>query len=308
MLKRVVVCVAVAAMSTACAARGPARPAEPLAPEVGASGPPPHDSLETFIGKVRARSARARPPYSSAQTVEASDPALAAALLRVAARPTAESHRAAAGEYVRLRILDKAHEHLSAAVTIDPRDAAAWDRMARIWRDWGFPHLGLADASRAVYFASASPVAHNTLGTLLQALGRRPEARAQYEKALQLDATAAYALNNLCYGWVLDGQAPEAAWACRRALQLEPDLEAARNNLALAYVTSGDLEVAEQVFASGGERGRAQYNLGIVHLARRQYATAVKAFEAAQEIRPGFRAAEAMARHARHRANGGNEP
>jgi tetratricopeptide (TPR) repeat protein len=284
------------------------RPAEPLAPEGGASGLPPHDSLETFIGKVRTLSARARPTPSSVQTVEASDPALAAALLWVATRQTAESHRAAAGEYVRLRILDKAHEHLSAAVTIDPRDAAAWDGMARIWRNWGFPHLGLADASRAVYFAPASPVARNTLGTLLQALGRRPEARAQYEKALQLDATAAYALNNLCYGWVLDGQAPEAVRTCRHALRLQPDLEAARNNLGLAYAASGDLDAAEQVFASGGERGRAQYNLGIVHLARRQYATAVRAFEAAQEIRPGFRAAEAMARQARNRANGGNEP
>jgi Flp pilus assembly protein TadD len=221
-------------------------------------------------------------------------------------RPTAESHRAVAGEYVRLRILDKAHEHLGTAVAIDPRDAAAWDGMARIWRDWGVLHLGLADAYRALYFAPTSPIVHNTLGTVFQALGRHEQARAQYEKALRLDPTAAYALNNLCYSSLLDGRALEAMRTCRHALRLQPDLEAARNNLGLAYAAGGDLDAAEQAFASGG--GRSQYNLGIVHLARRQYSEAVKAFEAAQKIRPGFRAAEAMARHARNRANGGNEP
>ncbi len=46
------------------------------------------------------------------------------------------------------------------------------------------------DASRAVYYAPDSPVVHNTLGTVLQALGRRAEARAQYEKALAVDASA----------------------------------------------------------------------------------------------------------------------
>lgn len=308
MLKKAVVCVAVAVISTACAARGSVRPAEPLAPEVGTRGLPPHDSLETFIGKVRTLSSRARPPQPAVRTVEASDPALAAALLRVATRPTASNHRAVADEYARLGILDKAHEYLSAAVAIDPRDAAAWDGMARIWRDWGVLHLGLADAHRARYFAPTSPIVHNTLGTVFQALGRHREARAQYEKALQLDATAGYALNNLCYSWLLDGQAPEAVRACDRALQLQPRLEAARNNLALAYAVSGNLDAAQDVFASTSERGRAEYNLGIVHLARRQYSEAVKAFEAAQKIRPGFRAAEAMARQARNRANWGNQP
>jgi tetratricopeptide (TPR) repeat protein len=308
MLKKAVVCGAVVVMSTSCAARGSVRPAEPLVPDVGTKDLPPHDSLETFIGKVRTLSTRARPPQSSVQTVEASDPALAAAFLRLAVRPTASSHRAVADEYARLGILDNAHEHLSAAVAIDPRDAAAWDRKARIWRDWGVLHLGLADAYRALYFAPESPIVHNTLGTIFQALGRHQEARARYEKALQVDATAGYALNNLCYSWLLDGQALEAVRACDRALQLQPRLEAARNNLALAYAVSGNLDAAQQVFASAGERGRAEYNLGIVHLARRQYSEAAKAFEAAQKIRPGFRAAEAMARQARNRANWGNEP
>jgi Flp pilus assembly protein TadD len=295
------VCVAAVVWATGCAARGPVRAVQPSTPAADARAAQ-GDSLEAFMAKVRALSTRARPAGSAARTVEAGDPELAAALLAADARPTAAARRALAAQYARLGIFDKAHEHLTAAVRLDPRDAAGWDGLARIWRDWGFAHLGLADAHRALYFAPENPIVHNTFGTLLQALGRRAEARTHYERALQLDPTAAYALNNLCYGWVLDGQAEEAVRACRRALALQPNVEATRNNLALAYAAGGDLTAAADQFAGSSEVGRAEYNLGIVHLARRQYAEAARAFDAAQARRSNFRAAQVRAREARRRA------
>jgi tetratricopeptide (TPR) repeat protein len=308
MFKRGIVCLALIFVSAACAARGSVRPVERPTRGVGARSLPERESLETFIGKIRTASAQARPLKSSLQTVEASDPALAASLLQLASGDTAEHRRAVADQYARLRIIDKAHEHLSAAVKIDPTDPATWDRIARLWRDSGFPHLGLADAYRALYFAPRSPIVHNTLGTLLQALGRHKEARARYEMALRLDPTAAYVLNNLCYSSILDGQASEGVSACHRALELQPNLVETRNNLGLAYAASGNFIEAEHAFSVSGQRGRAEYNLGIVHLARSQYFEAVRAFEAAQRIRPGFHAAEAMARQARTRATWENEP
>jgi Flp pilus assembly protein TadD len=238
-------------------------------------------------------------------TVEANDAAIAAALLAVKARPSAANHRAVAAQYLRLGIKDAAHEHFSAAVKLDAKDAAAWDGLARIWRDWGFPQLALPDASRAVYFAPNSPVVHNTLGTVLQALGHRAGARAQYEKALAVDATAAYALTNLCYGWALDGEADKAAAACRQALRLKPDLEAARNNLAVAYEVSGDSTAALDVLAESGDAARTQYNSGILHLAARRYPEALKAFDKALALRPPFAAAELMARQTRRQLQEG---
>jgi Flp pilus assembly protein TadD len=294
---------AVAIAATSCAARrpAPATAAHPAAPQAStAQG----DSLETFIGKVRTISSR--PARSSALTLEAQDPLLAKALLLLEAAPSAARHRDVADAYLRLGVSDQAHEHLSAAVKLEPHDAGSWDRIARIWRDWGLPHLGLSDAHRAVYYASASPVAHNTLGTILHALGRREEARTQFERALQLDPTAAYALNNLCYTWTLEGQVRAAVAACQRAIAIQPDLQRARNNLGLAYAVGGSLEESERAFASGGEEARAHYNMGIVYLARRQHADAVKAFEAAQRARPEFAAAAAMARQAWQLANRSN--
>ena len=299
---RMGVCVLAVVSLTACAARGAERPVTQAAPS-STAGVAQHDSLENYMGKVRAISAGSRPVSTSARTMEGADSSLAAALLAVELRPSAAARRALAAEYVRVGILDRAHELFRTVVAMDHRDAAAWDGLARIWRDWRLPHLGLTDAHRAVYFAPESPVVHNTLGTLLQAMGRRKEARASFTRALQLDPSAAYALNNLCYGWFLEGRVPEAIAACRRALSLQPGLQSARNNLALVYAVDGDLHAAAETFATAGEAGRAEFNMGIVHLARGDYVEAVKAFDAAQARRANFRAARTHAREARRLAS-----
>lgn len=294
---RVVVCLALIAGTVACAPRNGTR-AVKSAPAAHAQEPP-EDSLTVFMDKVRAKSAQARPVQSRVGTVEASDPALTAALLAISIEPTAAGHRAVAARYLRLGILDVAHEHFSAAVAIDRADAASWDGLARIWRDWGFPHLALSDAYRAVYHAPHSPTVHNTLGTVLQVLGRRAAARAQFEQALALDVTAAYALSNLCHAWRLEGNVSKATEACGQALQLQPDLEPARNNLALAYEAAGDLSSALATLAASTDKARAAYNEGLLHLARREYREALQSFDLARTQRPRFSAAEAIARQVR---------
>jgi len=131
-------------------------------------------------------------------TVESSDPALGRALTRLAIVPSADAHRAVAREYRRLKIDDIAFDHLTAATKLEPANAAAYDELARIWRDWGFPHMGLGDAARAVYYAPKSAVVRNTRGTLLAALGQQDYARREFEAALVLDPDADFAAENLC--------------------------------------------------------------------------------------------------------------
>ena len=202
-------CVAAALVTAACAVRGPVRQIEPRAPAPETAQQPPVEPVEKSKVNVVPFSIRTLPPRSNVQTIEAADPRLAAALLKLAFVQTAENHRAVADEYMRLGILDKADEFLSAAVEIDPHDAAAWDRKARIWRDWGWPKLALPHAIRAVHFAPSSHEARNTLGTVLQALGRHGEARAEYEQALRLDA----ALNNVCQN-LTDRAASDGGGSC----------------------------------------------------------------------------------------------
>jgi tetratricopeptide (TPR) repeat protein len=248
----------------------------------------PADSFEAVISKIRHLAANARPagPRQSGPTIETTDPKLAAALAALQIMPTASAHRQVAAEYVRLRLLDMAYDHYRRATVLDREDGAAYDGLARIWRDWGLPHLGLGDARRAVYFAPWSAEAHNTLGTVLQALGQRPKARDAYAWALVLDPGAAYALNNLCYLSFVDGHTSRAIELCQRAATLDPSLIAARHNLALAYAADNRLDLAERELLLADAKSLAYYNLGIIGLARRDYRFALAAFETACDVRP----------------------
>lgn len=178
--------------------------------------------------------AEVRPASSAAllPTVETSDPALSGALKRLSIAETPEAHLVVAERYRDLGILDMAHDHFLRTSQLDGAGAAAYEGLARIWRDWGFPQLGLADASRAVYYAPSSASAHNTLGTLLAALNHRVEARRAYGRAVELEPRAAYALSNLCYLSFLEGETSNALAECRAALAIDPALTAARETLA----------------------------------------------------------------------------
>jgi tetratricopeptide (TPR) repeat protein len=265
----------------------------------------PADSLSAYMAKFREIAATARPEGRPLlRTVEASDPALAAALLAATAVPSPETYREVAQEYRRLRVYDRAFDYLGRALKFDSKDATTHDALARTWRDSGMPHLAVGDAYRAIYHAPKSAAARNTLGTLFQAMGRRAEARTQYEIASRLDPLAGYAHNNLCYGWILDGDASQALQACRRALSLDPQSPIAHNNAGLAYALAGDLTAARESFAHAG-RAAAAYNSGVVNLAAQNWDEASKDFLDALAADPSLRSAAMRARQAWSMKNGG---
>jgi tetratricopeptide (TPR) repeat protein len=145
--------------------------------------------------EATARASRAVPPVLP--TIEASDRELRDALALVEQHPTPASHLRVAQAYWRVGVLDRAFDHFDAALTHDPKLAAAYDGRARIWRDWHLPGSGVPDAARAVYYAPRSAAARNTLGTLLLAMGDCTGAREAFRRAHVLDPGAAYAEKNL---------------------------------------------------------------------------------------------------------------
>jgi len=251
---------------------------------------------------VREASLGVRPSATGPLTAESWSQDLASALSRHTAAPTSDSEIGLGQAYVRVGILDKAYEHFANASRLDPREAAAWDGLARIWRDWGFPHFALGHAYRAVSAAPLSSAVHNTLGTILQALGQGPEARAQFARALELDGAAVYARNNLCYSWLMEGDTVAASAECERALAIEPGLIAARNNLGLAAAMAGDMARAAEMFRMGRGAAAAQYNVGIIHMAEHRYSEAAEAFDRAADLEPSLALARSRARQARQHA------
>ena len=286
-------CVIAATALGGCAAHRP--PAAALSPA----------SVETFVEKVRQLSAAARPPRSNeADTLERRDPELSEARLMLVVAPTAGNHRRVAEAYARLGVFDAAYDHFSAALRLEPHDAASDDGLARIWRDWGFPHLGLTDAYRAIYYAPDSPVPQNTLGTLLLKMGRPAEARRAFERALALDPRAPYVLNNLCYTDLLTGYSAPAIARCRSAVRAQPDLTAAHNNLALAYAAAGEMAAAAQEFSLATSLAAARYNMGVALMATRRFDAAARAFDDAATLIPSVAHARDRARQARTLATG----
>ena len=191
------------------------------------------------MATVRHLSARPITNESTGAKAESLDPRLAAALRAAAAGPSPETHLRVAHEYLRLGILDTAYTFANRAVLQDPRRADAHEMLARIWRDWGLPGLGLGAAMRATYFDRHSASAENTLGTLFDALGQPAEARQAFIRALTLDPRAGWVLNNLCFvelrmrpsgrgAFALRGGARDRPRADRRRQQPGADLRRRR--------------------------------------------------------------------------------
>jgi tetratricopeptide (TPR) repeat protein len=231
-----------------------------------------------------------------AQTIESTDSQLAGALLEAAVLPSAAAYRRVAREYRRVGVLDQAHEYFGRAVKLEPTDAVSYEGLARIWRDWGTPALGLADAYRAVHYAPASPSAANTLGTMLQALGYAKEAKEWYGLALALDPQAWYALNNLCYAAIMTREL--AIDMCKAAVNAAPNAAAPRNNLALAHAAAGDLDGAQKWFRRAGDTAEAHYNYGVTLMGRREYTKAAEELLKAVQMNPSHPQAAVRVRQA----------
>ena len=141
--------------------------------------------LQEHMQMIRHLSARPVMKESAGAKAESVDPQLAAALRVAAAGPSAENH---------LRIAQRVSPARDSRHGLHLREPRRCCRsrgsprrtrcLARIWRDWGFPELGIGPASRATYFAPASAAAENTLGTLLDAIGQPAEARRAFARAV----------------------------------------------------------------------------------------------------------------------------
>jgi len=98
---------------------------------------------------------------------------------------------------------------------------------------------------------------------------------------------------------LLAGDAAVAIQHCTAALDADPKLAVARNNLALVHAAEGRLDEARREFMAAGSPADGHYNFGIVLMARRDFAGAVKEFEAAGLANPQMDAAFSRAREAR---------
>jgi Flp pilus assembly protein TadD len=137
------------------------------------------------------------PKPQSAPTIERLDPALRETLASLEQQASAKAHVAVGQQYWRLRVYDAAYDHFSDALRLEPKNVAAWEGRARVWRDWHLPGPALSDVYKARFYGPDRPEVLNTLGTILEQAGQCRAAQATYASALKLDPTADWAKANL---------------------------------------------------------------------------------------------------------------
>lgn len=192
-----------AVLASACAGRAASSPfvkkGGPGFVDVGGSHEPatPIAQAEFDRATREAVAKRAAERPASLPSIEGRDPELRDALAALGKAPSAAAHLRVAEEYMRVGVRDMAFDHYSEALRLDPRNIAAFDGRARLWRDVGFLAPALADAHRAKYFDPKSAEVRNTLGTILERQGLCRDALAEYREALRLQPAAAWAQQNV---------------------------------------------------------------------------------------------------------------
>jgi len=306
---------AIALASSGCAAKhgglsdsfvNPGEPAVRVWDAVPGPSPP---ELRDHARQLRAPHTQAAPkPSTQLPTIEGRDPALAGALVRLALVESAENHRLVADAYRNAHVTDHAHQHYQEALRLASCDGAAYEGLAQISRDWRMADVALGDAYRAVSCRPDSAAAQNTLGTVLQALGQTQFARQAFDRALELDDRAVFALNNLCYLELEKGDALAAQQMCERALAEDPTMTPARTNLALAYVMQGDIPAAERELLDHPNAVTGQFSVGMLRMSLGRHAGAANAFNKVAAERPASWKARRRAMQARARTVTKREP
>ena len=134
--------------------------------------------------------------------------------------------------------------------------------------------------------------AHFNLGVALMQTGRVPEAMAHWQQALRVKPDYAEAHYNLGVALMQMGRVPEAMEHWRQALRINPDFAEAHYSLGVALAQVGRVPEAmehwEQVLLISPDYAEAHYNLGVGLEQDGKPAEAIQHYQQALRIRPDY--------------------
>ena len=135
---------------------------------------------------------------------------------------------------------------LREAVRLDPRNPAAWEKLALAYMAQGVLDDSETAFQRALRLSPEQAELRNNYGLLLLQQERRPEAIAQFQSALE-DITyrsPALVLNNLGYALYGEGQHEDAQQRLNEAIRRSPELCPAYFNRGLVHRALGLQQLA----------------------------------------------------------------
>ena len=185
---------------------------------------------------------------------------------------------------------DKASEHLSFLVKLDPQDFESHCSLGDANKGMGNFVQAVSCYRSAIKIKPDFARAHHDLGITLRMLGRHQEAIESFSKAIEINPKLALAYNGLGSTLMALGRNEEATVLFEKAVALRPKFAIAYNNLGRSQISQNLHENALASFSKAVEirpdYAMAHNNRGIVleYFGRRE--EAIASFNKALEINP----------------------
>lgn len=203
----------------------------------------------------------------------------------------------AARTHVTAREFAKAEQALRKALEADPNHLDAYGLLGQLYIAQGRADAALREYDELSKRHTNPVSAHTVVGMLLQAQNRRAEAKARYQKALDLDPAAAVAANNLAWMQVEDGENLDVALRLAQTAKTRlPDSAEVSDTLGYIYYLKGLYPSAIGAFKLGVEKDPRnplyQFRLGMAYAKSGQLALAKRTLDRALTLQPDFEGAD----------------
>lgn len=186
---------------------------------------------------------------------------------------------------------------LKRTVEADPHSLEAYSLLGRMYYQQGRLDLARVELEKFVTTAPASVPGNTMLGTVLDLQGKKQEAKKHYQTALQVDARAAVAANNLA--WIdantEGGNLDVALQLAQTAKAQLPNQHEVDDTLGWIYYKKGMASRAVEAFETSTLKAPTNpnyaYHLGLAYQKNGDTAKAKTELERALRLKPDFEGA-----------------
>jgi tetratricopeptide (TPR) repeat protein len=186
---------------------------------------------------------------------------------------------------------------LKKTVEADPHSLDAYAMLGKMYYQQGRLDLARIELERYVATAPASVPGNTMLGTILDLQGKKKEARARYNRALQIDSRAAVAANNAA--WIdanTDGSNLDMALQLAQTAKSQlPNQHEIDDTLGWIYykknMPTRAIESLENSTLKSPQNATYAYHLGLAYHQNGDAAQARKELERALKLKPDFEGA-----------------
>lgn len=166
----------------------------------------------------------------------------------------------------------KAETAFVKALELDPRHVKSLVNLSRVLLEEGRARDARKHIMVAVKLDSTSAEVHRVMGRVYSELKQHDEAVVSYRRALSIDPTDVWSMNNMAFILIQQDRYEEALPALARATQLAPDVPVFQNNLGIALERTGRFTLAGDAYKAA-LAADSSYNKAVLSLARVQQLT-----------------------------------